>query len=688
MKKNIFNTTEKDEQHYLEEIKGRLEHAIAQTDAVAQAYARDAQESREYLWENKAGMDHAEKLSVRQSIYQISLTGESAVARKKRLAKLLQSPYFGRIDFTERGEPACIPLYIGIHAFYDQTDNRNFIHDWRAPVSGMFYDFELGNAHYQTPEGRVEGKINLKRQYRIRGGVMEFMIESAVSIYDDILQKELSNASGQRMKNIVATIQRHQNAIIRNEKSRVLIIQGVAGSGKTSVALHRIAFLLYRFKETIKSEDILIISPNKVFADYISNVLPELGEEKIREIGMEELAGELLEKKCKFQTFFEQVSLLLTGDDKNFRERILFKSGAGFLRKLNEFLLHIENEYFSPQHLFVKKYPVPSNYIEEKFRTWHRLPMMKRIAEVANDIVRDLMFYNQYEATAADKTHIRRELEKMFTTVNLRQIYKHFYDWMDRPDMLKLAKGAKYEYADVFPLIYLKMQLEGIKAHDKVKHLVVDEMQDYTPLQYTVLARIFACNKTILGDSFQSVNPFSSSDAEAISEVFAGADLVKMTKSYRSTYEITRFAQRIRNNPDIELIERHGEEPSIITCRDELDELQALSRLIADFETTTQRSLGIICKTQSQADTLYDRLANKHERLVLLDAESHAFSDGQIICAAHMAKGLEFDQVIIPFATDKNYQSETDRQMLYVAATRAMHGLVLTHFGHLSPLIA
>lgn len=237
-------------------------------------------------------MDHTEKVSVRQSINQVAIPGENAVAKKKRLRKLLESPYWGRIDFIEEDENKSNPIYIGIYSFFDETLNTNTIHDWRAPISAMYYDFELGEAYYEAPSGRIEGNILLKRQYRIRNGKMEFMLENSVNIHDDILQKELSKSSDEKMKNIVATIQRDQNVIIRNETSRALIIQGVAGSGKTSIALHRIAFLLYRFKETITSKDILIISPNKVFADYISNVLPELGEEKIPEMGMEELQSD------------------------------------------------------------------------------------------------------------------------------------------------------------------------------------------------------------------------------------------------------------------------------------------------------------------------------------------------------------------------------------------------------------
>ena len=204
---------------------------------------------------------------MRESILRHFATGESVIDKRKRLGKILDIPYFGRIDFTERKEGSeTRVLYIGIHTFYDPGKKANLIHDWRAPISSMFYDHELGAASYFSPTGKVEGDISLKRQYRIRKGQMEYMIENSLTVHDDVLQKELSSNTDDKMKNIVTTIQREQNRIIRNEDTQTLIIQGVAGSGKTSIALHRIAYLLYAQKGEITSKDILIISPNKVFA--------------------------------------------------------------------------------------------------------------------------------------------------------------------------------------------------------------------------------------------------------------------------------------------------------------------------------------------------------------------------------------------------------------------------------------
>lgn len=670
--------SEKDEKLYLNEIKENINAAINQIDENIKSYSIELKENKKYLYENKAGMDHAEKVSVRQSINHVAITGENAVEKKKRLRKLLESTYFGRIDFMENGLSPSHPVYIGIYSFFDNTLKTNTIHDWRAPISAMYYDFELGDAWYEAPSGKIEGTIGLKRQYRIRNGKMEFMLENSVNIHDDILQKELSKSSDEKMKNIVATIQRDQNAIIRNESSRVLIIQGVAGSGKTSIALHRIAFLLYRFKETISSKDILIISPNKVFADYISNVLPELGEEKIPEMGMEELASEVLDKKYQFQTFFEQVSLLLEKPDEQYINRIRYKATFEFLIKIDQYLTTIENEYFNPKDITVNRFLVPSWFIKERFEATHRIPILKRFNQIAADIEENVKIFYNYEIDAAERGKIRKEVINMFKITNLRALYKDFYGWLEKPELYKSASRSILEYSDVFPLVYMKIRLEGNKIYDKVKHLLIDEMQDYTPVQYAVLSRLFSCKKTILGDANQSVNPYSSSSSEEIKKIFSTADVVKLFKSYRSTFEITNFAQQISHNAELIAIERHGEEPQLFSLNSKEEEIILIKKLIDKFSRSGNNSMGIICKNQQQSIEIKELLKGIAQSVYLLTSHSSSFVNGIVVTTAHMAKGLEFDQVIIPFATADNYKTDIDKSMLYIACTRAMHKLYIS----------
>jgi DNA helicase-2/ATP-dependent DNA helicase PcrA len=640
-------------------------------------FSEELRQNKQYIYEHQHGLDEADMVAADQSINRMVNTGEGAVERRRKLMKLVSSPYFGRIDFQKASDLKETPVYVGLATFTDETIRQNLIYDWRAPISSMFYDFELGEAEYETPAGKINGKISLKRQYKIRDGVMEFMIENAVSIHDEVLQRELSKSSDDRMKNIVATIQRDQNQVIRNETASVMIIQGVAGSGKTSIALHRIAFLLYRFRETIKAKDILILSPNKVFSDYISNVLPELGEEHIPETGMEELANELLEKKYPFQTFFQQVASLLEHPHPEFIERIRFKSSFEFVRQLNKYFIHLENNSFTHTELRVAGVVVPFPFIVQKFKAWQRMPMHKRIPEVVQEVLQFIRNEAKRKLSGGEKAKVWELVQRMFNIRSPFDVYKNFYTWIGKPEMFRMMHGMKLEFADIFPLIYCKIRLEGVQTYDHIKHLLVDEMQDYTPIQYSVLSRVFKCKKTILGDVNQPVNPHSASSAEGIEEVFPQGDVVKLYRSYRSTWEIVQFSLRISPNPDLIAMERHGEEPHVKGFANHHDEMEALKEMVIKFSESGNQSLGIICKTQKHANELYEKV--KMSNVHLLTADSTSFSSGVIITTVHLAKGLEFDEVIVPHVSTANYKSEIDKRMLYIACTRAMHKLTLTY---------
>jgi DNA helicase II / ATP-dependent DNA helicase PcrA len=677
---------EKRERQYLSEFLRKIEIGLAAIDDTIQLKKQEIDDIHTHMEEHKRDMDHLDKNALREVVRNYSLLGEHSVETKKRLLRLRDTAYFGRIDFTEREATAAKPIYVGVHHFQDPEANQNLVHDWRAPISSLFYDYELGEGQYQTKLGTISGDISLKRQFRIRQGEMEYMLDTDVTIYDDVLQRELNRASSAKMKNIVATIQKEQNAIIRDEEARYLIIQGVAGSGKTSIALHRIAFLLYRFKETISSDDVLIISPNKVFASYISNVLPELGEETVAETSMEEIADEIFEYQIKFQPFREQVAELLEKNDPKLIERIQFKSTPDILKKIDQYLLYLENEGFEVSDIWVKGKPVPAWFIRETFQRYSRMPILKRFNEVVREVVENLDRYYQLEVQYKDRTDLHKTIRQMFPSYNPRVLYKNFYQWLGRPDLLKLRKGSTYEWSDVYVFLYFKMKLEGIRPKTSVKHLVIDEMQDYSAVQYRVLSTLYPCKKTILGDINQSVNPFSASDLETIEGIFSDATSMTLLKSYRATYEITEFTKRISGKVEVEAIERHGEAPQIIACQHEAEELAQIKGLIANFEAGAYNSMGIICKTQKQADELYEKLKDQ-AKINVLNAVSVSFGSGIVITTAHLAKGLEFDEILVPFCTEKNYQSEPDRQMLYVACTRAMHKLYLTHTKKLTQLI-
>lgn len=678
-----------EEARQLELVQFRLERALKEADDRLQAYQDDIQSQKEYLWNSRDEMDHVEKISTRDSIQQSVTTGEFVLGQRKRMVKLRKSPYFGRFDFHAEGDNNARPVYIGVHHFYDEVDKEHVVFDWRAPIASLFYDYETGPASYEAPEGKISGEIQLKRQFRIRNGQIELMIDSAVNVVDDVLQDELGRATDDGMRNIVATIQRDQNAIIRNDQANTLIIQGVAGSGKTSIALHRIAFLLYRFKDTLTSEDILIISPNSVFADYISNVLPELGEETVNEIGMETLAKELLKDQYRFQSFFEQTAELLEKNDEEAKRRLRYKASPDFLKQLGRYADDVEKHRFASEDLWIARRLVPGWLLEETFRKHRNLDTTARVAQVAREMEQKIGIQYNYDLMPEERKELKAAIKGMVKQSTLRETYKRFFDWADQPEMFKPAKGGKLEYADVFPLIYLKMRLEGIRSpYRKVKHLLIDEMQDYTPVQYAVIARLFSCKKTILGDAYQSVNPYSSSATDDIRTAFRDATCVTLNKSYRSSYEIARFAQRISPNPDLEIIERHGEEPEVLSFNTRKKEIEAVKARIEEFENSRFNTLGIICKTQKQARRMHKALEGESDRLQLLSEDSQSFAPGVIVCTAHLAKGLEFDHVVLPEVSEANYFTDMDRNLLYVGCTRAMHRLTLTATGEVTELLA
>jgi DNA helicase-2/ATP-dependent DNA helicase PcrA len=323
------------------------------------------------------------------------------------------------------------------------------------------------------------------------------------------------------------------------------------------------------------------------------------------------------------------------------------------------------------------------------------MAIRERFEPMAEIIASELDIKYGIVPTTAERNQLKREIRGMFAGgagktsktggAGDLDIYKAFFDWIGRPEMFKTGRGHTLEYSDLAPLAWLRIALDGVKPRHGVKHLLIDEMQDYTPVQYRVIGRLFPCRCTLLGDAGQSVNPYGSSDAETIGRVFAGSRVMKLCKSYRSTFEITDFAQRIRPNDELEPIARHGEKPAVLRFGNADEEVHGITALIADFRRSDHSSLGIVCKTESEAAELHERLcagaSAPDPDTFLLTSRSAAFARGVIVTSAHMAKGLEFDRVIIPHATAANYRTEIDRGMLYVAATRAMHRLTVTHAG-------
>ena len=678
-RRQMINRTIEEEKQYLEDVIIALREALRKSDSSLKSRSEDIMEHKEYLWNNIYDLDPEEVSAMMESIKTSVSTGENMATKNNKLRKLIPSPYFARIDFKKSKSKIVTPVYIGMYGFIDETKNENVIYDWRAPISSMFYDFELGNAFFISPSGKIEGEIDLKRQYTIKNCKMEFMLESSVAIGDEILQHELNAASDEKMKGIVATIQREQNKIIRNESAKRLIIQGVAGSGKSSIALHRVAFLLYKHRETISSKNILIISPNKVFADYISNVLPELGEEKILEISFEDIAKNELKNICKYQTFFEQVEeLVKNSTDKGLQERIKFKSSFQFADLLRSYVLKHKSNSFKPKSIKIATYTIPASFIIQEYYKYSRLSEKDKEIELLKCVLMKIQCEYKFKILLQDKQRIRNEIRAMFQKTDLLSMYEEFYKHIGKPELFVKKDSSTIEYSDVFPLICLKFLTKQPKDFSYVKHLLVDEMQDYTPIQYFVLSMIFKCDMTILGDSYQSVNPYSSSSIESISKVFPDAECMKLCKSYRSTFEITEFAQKILKSDGIIPFERHGSPVVVQSCASVKGQLDFIVKTINEIRSK-YKSIGIICKTQEQADLLYEALNQVDGKVILLNSNSMYFANGVVVTSIHMSKGLEFDGVIIPDVTKTNYHTEMDKNLLYIACTREMHYLSISY---------
>lgn len=669
-----------DELEHLEEINGKLSEALERADESVRRADREYMDTKRYMVEHRGDIDPHEMFQNELLLKQSDRTGAFAVGVRDRIDKLKESPYFARIDFREAGLAAPRSCYIGRFAF--RHDNEPLIFDWRAPISGMFYDFEVGEAWFTAPEGRISGELTRKRQFKIKNGVMEYALESSANVQDDVLQKELSHTSDEKMKSIIATIQKEQNRIIRNEKEGTLIIQGVAGSGKTSIALHRIAFLLYRFKNRLRSENVTILSPNKVFGDYISSVIPELGEEPIYELSFAKLAEIQLEGVINF----EPDSDPLEHKKEDWIQRVRFKSTLSFVTRMDEYISRLPDIIFEPADYTYGGFTVEKEWIRDRFLAYGNYPVKKRLLMVADDIHDRFETDHVMEQDVPRPRVILKSLNSMLTMKTPLAVYKDFYKNLGKPEYLCMPSRNTLEWADVYPFLYLYAAFCGIKESGVTKHLVIDEMQDYTPIQYAALNRMFPCQKTILGDFGQFISPNHLHSLKDLLELYKGAEFVELNKSYRSTFEIITFAKRIRNVAAMKPVKRHGQPPELIRCADPEDEVKRAMEAVREFRAGGNASMGIILKTNAAAKNFYDSMAEDGE-IHLITPESSDFKGGVSVTSIQMSKGLEFDEVLIPQADDRTYITDYDRSLLYIACTRAMHRLTLTFCGGRTELI-
>ena len=668
---------------HLEKILHMVNEELEEAQRSVEQMDEEYREAQLYMAEHHGEGDAKEMFQNEMALHQIDSQGVSAVLYRDRLKKTKASPYFARIDFLPEGKKEALIYYIGLYAFRYQR--QLYVIDWRSPVASMFYDFELGHAFYDAPQGHAEGELNLKRQFKITNGEMEYAFDSSQNIQDDILQQELAHTSDEKMKSIISTIQKEQNQIIRNEKAHTLIIQGVAGSGKTSIALHRVAFLLYRYRNTIKAQNVTIISPNKVFGDYISSVLPELGEEPIFEASLEDLALVQIENGVDFVGDRDPLETA----DPAWEERVKFKSTVEFVRLMDDFIERLPRLAFQPKNYEYKAWKVPADWIQARVDVYKRFPLMKRLEMVADDIHSRLENEFLREEQPPHRNKIFQGLRKMLTMKTTLSAYRAFFRQLgkERAKLYKPFQKGVLEWNDVFPYLYLQAAFTGLQQSRIIKHLVIDEMQDYSPIQYAVLNLLFQCPKTILGDFSQSINPYSPYTLEDLHQLYEGSQLMRLEKSYRSTWEIIHFAKQIVQQADFQAVERHGPAPDLQSFPTEEEELDALCSRVDAFHQSKYNALGIVTRTNSEAKALYEDLRSRGAEVNLITPESSSFKNGATVLSIQMSKGLEFDQILLPHATEETYHTDFDRNLLYVACTRAMHQLTVTCTGEPTSLL-
>lgn len=742
---NISDAEWKNENERLQKVLKEARKQLEENRDFKERLKKDGIETQREMWQDIGSVATANGLDqivdFMQLINTMKIQKSSHEFTKKleeKYERMLLSPYFGRMDYLENGEEKAEKCYIGVSNLINE-DYEFLVYDWRAPISSMYYECEIGEASYECPEGTIHGKLTLKRQYKINNGKIEYMFDSSLKIDDEVLQDILSKSTDSKMKTIVTTIQREQNRVIRNEEYKNLIVQGPAGSGKTSVALHRIAYLLYKHRDTIKPQNIVIFSPNDIFNDYISNVLPELGEENMFQTTFKEYMHKSLGNGFTKENYSQMMEYILASKNKstyqNRIKNIKFKSSIEFINILKRYVSYLEKEDRSFTDIIINnKVIISSNDIKELFfKDYAQLPLKRRlqkiknrilfliepyekelIEEVAREINNSDSYMNEAESMKRSVAIARDEMKEIYDEINrmtefdLIEIYKNlfenlefFSDGYNKFSEIKIDAIKTYTlenlqarvlyYEDQPPLLYLKGVLGDLPETSEIKYVIIDEAQDYTPLQYEIFYQLFkSANMTILGDLNQSINPYMNVGSyENISHIFPKENTcrIDLTKSYRSTMEIAKFSGRLLDKEIThEWVERSGDEPLLLRFPDEGAINKRLTQDIKTYQKKGHQSIGIITRTAKETKEVYSFLKNKVPvKAILKDDDEYV--NGTLVIPAYLAKGLEFDVVLIHNAGDKNYNCEEERLLLYTACTRALHVLCIYYSGKLTPLL-
>ncbi len=629
------------------------------------------QEFRRYAWENKRGMDVQELNSVN---VESELEANNLLRDReyfKKLMKIKDNPYFASIVFEDEDKQR-YSVYLGLTYLKDK-DYGNIIYDWRSPICSIFYDFEVGRCAYASPSGLIKGELLRKRQYKIEDRELISAFDNSISIDDELLQEVLATDSNDKMKNIVNTIQQEQNNVIRNVRDKTLIVSGIAGSGKTSVALHRIAFLLYKINN-LTSNDILIFSPNQIFTEYISNVLPELGEDNTLQTTFNDYLSNTITEFKNVEPFMDFIAKYYLGQETNV-DLITYKQSDGIIEDINRYIAdYIEKARMINDFTENKIYDVYKDDINEMLHNrYSTLPFFERVDTIATKLSEA-----NYKGSSKKKlTYKKLIMENSNFRKDYKDIYLNFFcsDFckmrMNDKEIREFEKGRTINYDDALLFVYMKGLLEGFPYERDIQQVVIDEAQDYSYLQYLIISKIFRnSNFTILGDVNQTINPYYKYDSlDILSNIFNKSKCIQLTKTYRSSPEIIDFTNKILGLNHVCAIRKTEKVPLI--QRNTADKLEE----DINYLRNKYKSVAVITRDSNTANELYERLSEKMP-ISLLNSQSEEFNKELVVLPAYLAKGLEFDSVIVYSDSDSKYQ-RNEKNLLYVACTRAQHELIV-----------
>lgn len=661
------------EQEYLDKTLKVLRSLITSDDESILKDQSDVEEFKQYFWSSITDMDDMEISTNRQAINsQINRTNQK-IEQLSKLKRSLNSPYFGRVDFyTDRKDITTV--YVGINGIHENLDF--YVFDWRSPIGSLFYNYNVGPASYEAPIGEIKGEIRLKRQYKIEEGKLVRCFNSDINIDDEYLQEILSKNSGDKMRNIVNSIQAEQNTIIRNLKDRLLIVQGIAGSGKTSVALHRIAYLLYHEKN-LRSTDVLIFSPNDVFSKYISNVLPELGEENVMQSTFSSFAESYLREFKEVESFTSFTERFYQEEmSEEEKELITYKLSDDIKEQLDFFITEYKERIKFNGGLTVGDKLFTKEELNHLIKSrYHHLGLISRIEAIADYICETCRI-----PSSKYKGKIKKILiSKIIFPLDVKAVYKMFLNGLkNKPTIQKELSKSKINFEDLIPYLYIKFELFGYPKNIGIKQVVIDEAQDYTKLQFTMLAKIFNNSSfTILGDINQTINPYYiHDDLSKVGECFQHEpNYIELNKTYRSTEEIIKYSNEILGLNNMVSV-RHNYAPveqKDVATKDMKDNiLEDITRL----KNNGINRIAIITKTFEEAQSLFNELTPFLPELSLVTGFNKTKLTNIMIMPSYLSKGLEFDGVIACTNIDNLYREE-DRYLYYVVCTRAQHQLII-----------